>query len=150
MVPNNGITDHAFDTPSEGEEGGVTGTENSRQSVLIHQTVNDKMKTWLSANSSPAPQVVLPGGSQDGPRTSSSRPQGIAPTLPTLSDMIEVRNHFFVIERLLEEEGLDTDSIKVRIKVIESMAAHTRMHAMDSNLISLPWEEFKINMCTPS
>jgi hypothetical protein len=54
MVPNNGITDHAFDTPSEGEEGGVTGTENSRQSVLIHQTVNDKndkMKTWLSANS---------------------------------------------------------------------------------------------------
>jgi sulfur relay (sulfurtransferase) DsrF/TusC family protein len=64
--------------------------------------------------------------------------------------MIEVRNHFFVIERLLEEEGLDTDSIKVRIKVIESMAAHTRMHAMDSNLISLPWEEFKINMCTPS
>jgi hypothetical protein len=66
--------------------------------------------------------------------------------LPTLQRVIELRNHFFVVETLLEQEQIPLTLMKVKTSFLETLVQHSRLHMMACDLFALPWEEFRRNL----
>ena len=75
------------------------------------------------------------------------RPVPSIPSLPLLQTTVEIKDHFEIVETLLLEEGFDLERMKLKVEVLKSFQAHDKVRKMAMNLVSLPWKQWKRNLC---
>jgi len=115
--------------------------------AMFHEYMSEYMSTHSSPPTAPAavpssltaPRVSTPGGGATPLSQSNVR----MPATPALSRVSDLPSHFIVFEALFAEEGISTESMKVKIALAKSFDSFPKLQEMVYSLISLSFLEIK-------